>query len=44
MKPEHTAYTSKAAPRLMPSRDWITVATEGKVSSGVVVAQTIKST
>src|SRR5581483_4708075 len=38
MKPEHTAWTSKAAPRLIPSRACTMVATEGKVSSGVVVA------
>src|ERR1051326_7429223 len=41
--PEHTAWTSKAAPRVMPSRACTFVATDGKVSSGVVVATTIKS-
>ena len=41
MKPEQTACTSKAAPRVMPSRAWTMVAVAGKVSSGVVVAQMI---
>ena len=43
MKPEQTACTSKAAPRVMPSRACTVVAVAGKVSSGVVVAQTIRS-
>ena len=30
MKPEHTAWTSKAAPRVMPMRAWSMVATDGK--------------
>ena len=38
MKPEHTACTSKAAPRVMPSRAWIVGGGGGNVSSGVVVA------
>ena len=43
MKPEQTACTSKAAPRVMPSRACTMVAVAGKVSSGVVVAQMIRS-
>ena len=43
MKPEQTAWTSKAAPRLMPRRACTMVATEGKVRSGVVVATMIRS-
>ena len=43
MKPLHTACTSKAAPRSMPRPAWMRVAVAGKVSSGVEVAQTIRS-
>ena len=43
MKPEHTACTSKAAPRVMPSGACTLVAVAGKVWSGVAVARTIRS-
>ena len=43
MNPEHTACTSKAAPRVMPSRACNLTAVDGKVSSGVAVASTIRS-
>ena len=43
-KPEQTAWTSKATPRVMPSLACTCVAVAGKVSSGVVVPTTIRST
>ncbi len=43
MKPEHTACTSKAAPWVTPSIACTRVAVAGKVSSGVAVARTIRS-
>ena len=43
MKPEQTACTSNAAPRVMPIRACTLVAVEGKVSSGVVVATMTRS-
>ena len=42
MKPAHTACTSKAAPRVMPSRACTLVAVAGKVLSGVAVASTMQ--
>src|SRR3954452_4543711 len=43
MKPEHTACTSKAAPRFIPSCACTLLAVAGKVWSGVAVASTITS-
>ena len=44
MKPVHTACTSKAAPCVTPSFACNRQAVEGMTMSGVVVAQTIRST
>src|SRR6266852_2649023 len=42
MKPEHTAWTSNAAPRVMPRRACTLVAVAGKVLSGDAVAYLVE--